>query len=79
MIEIPHTLVPNQMLIISAGEMSRYLLKLIQIFHFSTRFFSKMLIGFSTLSSLGLQISSGAHLKGLNFVIVVVYQYLRKY
>ena len=45
-----------------------------QIFDFLRRFFSKMLIGF-TLSSLDLrvvQISSGAHLKGLNPVIVVV-------
>ena len=48
---------------------------LMQILDFSRRFFSKMLIGF-TISSLDLrvlQISSGAHLKGLNPAIVVVY------
>ena len=54
---------------------------LMQIFDFSRRFFSKMLIGFtlSSLDLLVLQISSGAHLKGLNPVIVVVYKYLKKY
>ena len=52
-----------------------YLLILMQIFDFSRRFFSKMLIGFtlSSLDLLVLWISSGAHLKGLNPVIVFVY------
>ena len=38
-----------------------------QIFDFSSRFFSKTLIGFtlSSLDLLVLQINSGAHLKGL--------------
>ena len=51
------------------------LLILIQIFDFSRRFFSKMLIGFtlSSLDLLVLQINSGAHLKDLNPVIVFVY------
>ena len=48
---------------------------LMQIFDFSRRFFSKMLIGFtlSSLDLLVLEISSGVYLKGLNPVIVVVY------
>ena len=52
-----------------------YLLILTQIFDFSRRFFSKMLIGFtlSSLDLLVLQINSGDHLKGLNPVIVFVY------
>ena len=48
---------------------------LMQIFHFSRRFFSQMLIGItlSSLDLLVLQTSSGAHLKGRNPIIVVKY------
>ena len=53
----------------------KHLLILMQIFHFSRRFFSKMLIAFtlSSLDLLVLQMSSGAHLKGLDPIIVVVH------